>query len=187
MNLLMALILGGFLGISSLASAGELSVEIDPSTFAFNGYSAHLRYHLLESWELGIGTYSMTFPNALGGLVISPNPSTTTLKISSAYGFFLDKFLFDKNERVFLGFQLASQNYLLSDSGTPGSTSRYSATLFMPRVGYKYTLKNSGLYFLPWLGVGYIYSGNDNPSVGSQTYKLNSILPFATIHMGYSF
>ncbi len=187
MNFLKMLVIGILLEFSNFALAGDLSVEIDPSTFAFSGYSAHVKYHFAESWELGLGTYAMTFPNALGSLAISPNSSATTLKITSAYGVFLDRYLFQKSEGLFVGFQLATHNYQLSDSGTPGTNTTYTATLFMPRLGYKYQFTNSGLYILPWVGAGYVAPSNSNPSVGSQNYKVNSVLSFATLHLGYSF
>lgn len=187
MNKFKMILIGALIVVSNFATASDLSVEIDPATFVFSGYAAHFKYHFAESWELGVGTYAMTFPHILGGLAISPNPSTTTLKISSAYGLFLDRYLFEKNEGLFIGFQLATHNYELSDSGNAGVTTNYKATLFMPRLGYKYQFKNSGIYLLPWVGVGSLTPSESNPTVGLQNYKVNSVLPFATLHFGYSF
>ncbi|MCK6599336.1 MAG: hypothetical protein L6Q37_13305 [Bdellovibrionaceae bacterium] len=169
------------------AYAGDFSLEVDPSTYAFEGYAGHARYQFSSSWEITLGTYGMTFPSMLNALVLSPSSSQTKIKIKSAYAFFIDKYLSEKNNGFFVGVQLANQKYELSNSDFPGEKSEYDSTLVMPRFGYKYNLGSSGLYLLPWVGVGQVSTSNNNPKVGSQVYKLNSVIPFATLHLGYTF
>ena len=172
---------------STTSYGSEFSVEVDPATYVFSGYALHARYHFANHWALSLGTYAMTFPKLLNREAISPGSSSATLKIKSAYGLFLDRYLLNKNSGLFLGLQIARQNYQLSDSDYPGMRANYSATLIMPRLGYKYQLPHSRFYLLPWVGVGYVSPSVSHPSVGVQDYTIKSTLAFATLHIGYTF
>lgn len=167
--------------------ADNFALEVDPATYVFGGYSAHLKYHFAEKWELGLGTYAMTFPNLMNGLAISPTRSTTNLRITSAYALFIDRYLVESNQGLVVGMQFASQHFRLTDSTYSPQSSTYNTTLVMPRIGYKYQFGTSGFYVLPWMGVGYLAPSNSSATIGTQAFKIKNLLPFATIHIGYSF
>ena len=62
---------------------GEVALEVDPFTFAFGGYSLHLRISPESKPKLryGIGTYSMELPDAF----VDITPSSFAWR-SRAYG-----------------------------------------------------------------------------------------------------
>jgi len=169
------------------ALAGDFSVEIDPSAYAFSGYAGHVRYHLGAGWELSAGTYAMKMPSALKPMFLKSNTEDTDIKIKSAYAFFIDKYLSEKSEGYFIGLEIGRQSYQVENLNLSQQAESYDANLFMPRFGYKYILGSSGLYVLPWVGVGYLQLSQDSINLGAHKTELKNILPFATIHLGYNF
>lgn len=171
----------------------KISVETDPATFAFNGYAAHVRIQSNESealkpWTLGLGVYSMKFPSIMRDLAINQSTGSATLKLQSAYGVFIDRhFSPETGEGLFVGAHLAYHQYDLTDSVTPNRPTTYNAWLFMPRIGYEMKIGKSGLYVLPWLGIGYLSPNSNTAILGNNSYSINHWLPFGTLHVGYTF
>ncbi len=175
--------------VATTANAADLSVETDPATFAFGGYAAHIRVQTDGSpWVIGLGTYSLEFPGLMKGLVISPSSDNLTVKLKSGFGLFVDRYLSSsKNEGLFVGVQLAHHALELIDKNVAGGVVKYNAVIIMPRVGYRWNIGTSGLYLLPWAGVGYVSLVGDDPKIGAQTYSAKQWLPFGTLHVGFQF
>lgn len=166
----------------------EISVETDPSTFLFSGYAAHLRIRLpecesLRAWTLGVGTYGMDFPSVFRDMAIKDAPTGSELTLVNGTGVFIDRFLGEPGQGWFAGVQIAYQRYHLSDAQ---AAETYDALLLMPRIGYQWELGH-GFYALPWAGIGYVDPHGDSGQLGTQSYAVRQVLPFATVHLGYRF
>lgn len=173
--------------VASYSLAGDFSVEIDPSAYALSGYAGHVRYHVGSGWELTAGAYAMKLPSAFNPMFLKSNTEDTDIKIKSAYALFIDKYFSEKSEGYFVGLELGRQTYQVENLKLSRQEVSYDASLFMPRFGYKYNFGSTGLYLLPWVGLGYLQPSEDSINLGSNKTELKNILPFATLHLGYSF
>jgi hypothetical protein len=175
------------------AVAAALSVETDPSTFAFNGYAAHARLQLAASgeigrWVLGAGSYGLKFPAAFRSLALRGAQDTTRLDLTHAYGLFIDRYVgADSDRGLFVGVQLARQFYRLTDHTVPGVRQDYAATIAMPRAGHLYRLPASRLYLEPWMGAEYASTTNVQLTAGSRSIEPRKWLPYAALHIGFTF
>ena len=135
---------------------GRFAAEIDPATFAMNGYSAHARIALGKDskWELGAGVYGLDFPKAMIGLDSRNRDQGWDVRLKFGAGLFLDRYLSADRRGPFAGVQVASQQYRLRNARLGPGESRYTNLLVMPRVGYLWKPGSAGFYVMPWLGVG---------------------------------
>lgn len=174
-----------FLLLGSLIQAEDLkgySVEIDPSTYIFNGYSIHLKKDV-ANWQLGIGTYAMDFPDALVNLDGKNKDRGWKVKLNSAIGVFADYYPNEKKKGWFSGLQIAQQNYQLTRNS---SDANYDVLLVMGSIGYRYNVTEH-FYLKPWAGIGYVSKISGTNSIGDTTYDIPNIVPFMTLHAGYAF
>lgn len=164
-------------------------VETDPSTFAFDGYAAHFRFTPsgLEHWVFGVGTYSMKFPDFIVNMDSKDRDQGWDVKLRHGYGLFTDYYFNSAGSDLFIGGQLAFQNFGIKNSTQGIKESRYSTVLLMPRVGYQWNPFNNGFYIMPWIGIGLETKINGDNSIGNKSYNVSPLLPFATVHFGYSF
>lgn len=180
------------MGLISLgASAQEktrVSLEIDPVTFAFSGYSAHLRIqpksneHLL----LGAGIYAMNLPSAIVDFNENNRDKGWNVRINQGYGLF-SEYYFDKaNKKWFLGAQTSIQQYKIENDKENGD-SKFNNALIMAYGGYSFQLFQSNLYIKPWAGIGYTTKISGKNRLGESTYDVAPITMFATLHIGYTF
>ena len=186
-----------FLLFISIANAGaqsksQWSIETDPSTFVFNGYAVHLRFQPanLERWLFGIGTYSMDLPD----LMVDMNPNNKAkgweLRIDQGLGFFTEYYFKSGNQGFFVGEQLGLQRFKLKKAEQVNQQTRYTNLLFMSYGGYSWhPLKKSipGLYLKPWGGVGLTTNIEGEARIAEESYEIASLIPFVTLHIGYSF
>ncbi len=171
--------------IPNLAWASEkLMLEIDPLTFAQNGYSLHMRYKL-DTTVVGGGVYALDMPKQL--VEMNQNNEGWEARIDSAQILFFDYLFDNKIEGWILGAQITSQNYEVSYDGN--STS-YKALSSLTRVGYHYEpLSGSGLYLFPWAGVGKsdVIEGDTSLDDNSAAFDHKATTSFVTLHVGYRF
>jgi len=179
------LVTGMFISTSATASPDQYSLETDPATLAFNGYAAHLRVSpsSLENWSLGVGLYALDIPNFM--LDSANTGKGWKSRLDQGVGLFAEYYL-DKSRRGwFFGAQLAKQNYILSKENSTNE-SAYQNQLLMLHSGYRwYPSPKSTWYLQPWLGLGYSQTVSGQTSLSGDNFKINPLVSFATIHIGY--
>lgn len=188
MKMILTLAMTTFLN-PAFSLASGLTIETDPATFAFKGYAGHLRYQPSQSpWIFSLGAYSLEFPKQFRDLAIDPSDDSIDLKLKAGFGIFIDRYVSDsKEEGLFAGIQFANHNWTIKNDDTSSNEESFNTFLIMPRIGYRFNLTKDGLYLLPWVGIGSVSTLGGQPVVFGQTYKPKSILPFATVHLGYEF
>ena len=171
------------------ASTGKtsISIETDPSTFAFNGYALHVRINPKNSkFQLGAGLYALDFPSLLVDINKENKDKGWQVRINSAYSLFGEYYLGEANHKWFIGLQAGIQNFKNTNSNMEGLQSRYSNLILMPSVGYSWHPFKFPIYFKPWLGMGYTTKVASNNSIGTYKYNISPLVPFATLHVGYT-
>ena len=167
----------------------KISLEIDPATFVFSGYSAHLRIQPAGSKHLllGVGVYAMQLPQ----LIVDLNPENKdkgwSSKIQLGYGLFGEYFFGKVNQRWFIGGQASLQNYQVENEANV-SKMTFTNLLLMSYGGYVWTpFKTKQVYFKPWAGIGYTTKISGENQIAEQTYNIAPVTMFATLHVGYTF
>ena len=169
-------------------SKSNISLEIDPVTFGFNGYGIHLRIkpknnkHLL----LGIGAYAMDMPNALVDLNKKNKGKGWDVRLNQGYGFFGEYHLSKVNKKWFVGGQLGLQEYKIENSSIAGNE-KFTNGLLMAYGGYTWQLFDTGFYIKPWGGFGITSKFSGTNTLGNSKYDIAPIVIFATLHIGYTF
>jgi hypothetical protein len=159
-------------------------VEIDPLTFAKDGYSLHLRYKL-GHFALGAGGYALDLPQFV--TEINASNKGWEDRIDSGIVLFLD-YLFDNSlEGWLVGLEFTHQKHIVSYEN---EEAEFGAMLYLLRAGYHYRpLSKSSLYFFPWVGAGYMEQTSGNRSVETldKEFDISPVAGFATLHVGYEF
>jgi hypothetical protein len=170
-------------------SQTTFSVETDPSTFLFKGYALHVRIKPKHSqhWVVGAGAYALDMPSLMVNLNADNKNRGWNVRINSAYGLFGEYYLKEVNRGWFLGLQTSIQNYKISNDNLAGTSSRYRNLLLMPSVGYNWHPFRFPLYLKPWAGVGYTTRLSGENRVRDRTYHIVPLVPFFTMHVGFTF
>lgn len=171
------------------AERTTVSIETDPSTFAFNGYAVHFRIKPASSkhFLLGAGTYAMDFPSFLVDMNSDNKDKSWNVRINSAFSVFGEYYFNEPNQRWFAGLQAGIQNYKNTNDNSPDLETKYSNLLLMPSVGYNWQPFLFPLYLKPWLGFGYTSKISGETVVENLEYKISPLVPFLTVHIGYTF
>ncbi len=162
-------------------------LETDPATFAFAGHSAHVRRSLrtVPGLVVGAGLYGMRLPSLMTNLHAANRDEGWTARIDNGYGLFADYHPSGEPGGLFVGLQLALQNYSLAREGT-GEKRSFHAGLAMARIGTLYKPFDSSFYVLPWAGVGVSAPLSDaSRTLLDETYELPPVTAFATLHVGW--
>ncbi|MDD5152054.1 MAG: hypothetical protein PHC28_16505 [Flavobacterium sp.] len=166
----------------------RVSLEIDPATFAFNGYSAHLRIqpkncdHLL----FGVGIYAMDMPSVLVNFNKKNKDKGWDVRLNNGVGLFGEHHFTEVNRKWFVGAQMSIQEYKIENETFAGSE-KYTNILAMGYFGYTIKPFKNNLYIKPWAGIGYTSKISGNNTLGSLEYDIAPITMFATLHIGYTF
>jgi len=171
--------------LSLHAEQTEFAVEIDPATYAFEGYSVHLKMTpaQLPQLQLGIGVYAMDFPDIFVDMHSKNKDKGWDVRLDRGIGFFADYYFDDSQEGWFAGAQLARQRY---EIGLHGEQSSYDVTLIMAHGGYRYNI-NDHWYLKAWGGVGYAKKTSGSNVVAGEVYDVPDVVPFGALHVGYRF
>ncbi len=173
--------------LDKIETVSQFSLEIDPITFALDGYSFHLRYspkscdHLL----LGLGVYAMDMPEQLVDFNSKNKGKGWDVRLDQGFGLFAEHHFKQVHDEWFVGVQLGLQDYSIEIDGINGS-SEYTNLLTMSYIGYTWKWEN-GLYLKPWAGFGYTDKISGSNEIEDKEYDLAPIAMFATLHIGYSF
>lgn len=166
-----------------------ISIETDPSTFAFKGYALHVRIKPKNSKHLliGAGTYALDFPGFLVDMNKENKNKGWQVRINSAYSLFSEYYFKKVNKKWFVGLQAGVQNYKNTNNNIANQNCKYSNLLIMPSVGYNWQPFKFPLYIKPWLGLGYTTKISGNNSIDGKIYNIAPLAPFLTLHLGYTF
>ncbi|MCB9474682.1 MAG: hypothetical protein H6678_12835 [Candidatus Delongbacteria bacterium] len=169
------------------ATQSTWSLETDPSTFAFGGHALHVRWSpaALPDWTLGVGHYAMNFPELFVELLPDNRNKGWNQRLEQGLGVFAERTL-RPGGRTVLGLQLAVQHYELDRDGLAGSVD-YSTILAMPYAGVRWRPTGGPLYIMPWAGLGLSAKLSGDTMLGGEDFTPAAIIPFATMHLGYSF
>lgn len=168
-------------------STTRISLEIDPATFVFKGYSFHVRMqpkscdHLL----IGAGTYAMDMPSVIVNFNKENRNKGWKVRLNQGYGLFLEQHFNEVNKKWFVGGQASFQEFKIENDRTIGSE-KLSNLLFMGYAGYTFQPFNFNLYIKPWAGIGYSSKISGSNQLGDLDYHLSPITMFATLHIGYT-
>ena len=166
-----------------------ISIETDPSTFAFNGYAIHVRVKPASSKHLliGAGAYAMDFPSFMVDMNSDNKDKGWNVRINSAFSVFGEYYFKEANKKWFAGMQVGIQNYKNSIKNVSGLDTKYSNLLIMPSVGYNWQPFSIPLYLKPWFGLGYTSKISGKNTINNLEYKISPLVPFVTLHLGYTF
>lgn len=166
----------------------RFSIEVDPATFLFNGYSAHLRIQPRNSAHLlvGGGLYAMDLPTVLVDLNKNNRDKGWDIRIHRGIGLFGEYHFTEVNRKLLLGAQLSTQQFKIENEMFSGSE-KFTNTLLMGYGGYSFRPFSFPLYVKAWGGLGYTHKISGEHTLGEQTYDIAPLTVFATVHVGYTF
>ena len=170
-------------------SKTRISLEIDPATFVFSGYSAHIRVQPSNTQHVlvGAGVYAMQLPD----LIVDLNPKNQgkgwTSKIKLGYGLFGEYYFDEVNQSWFVGGQVSLQDYQITNIEND-SEANFTNFLLMAYGGYVWKpFQKSPFYLKPWAGVGYTTKISGGARINEKEYDIAPITMFVTLHLGYTF
>lgn len=177
-----------FLFSADIKAQSKWSLEIDPATFMWNGYSAHLRYKPANTdhIQFGVGIYAMDMPNMLVNMNSKNKNLGWIVRIKQGTGLFGEYHFNKVNKGFLLGTQTSIQKYQLEKQDITGSAN-YTNGLVMGYGGYSIQPFQFPLYIKLWGGVGYTWKMSGQNQLGEASYDLSPLTMFGTMHLGYSF
>jgi len=166
----------------------KLSIEIDPITFVFKGYSLHLRVQPKNSQHLlvGLGTYAMDMPDALVNFNKKNKNKQWDVRINQGYSLFGEYHFAEVNQKWFVGTQIGIQQFKIENSTAAGNE-KFENILAMGYLGYTLKPFKNNLYIKPWAGIGYTSKLSGTNTLKTLEYDIAPITMFATLHIGYTF
>lgn len=166
----------------------KFSIEIDPSTFAFKGYSAHFRIQPKTSKHMlyGVGIYAMDMPSFFVDMNNKNANKGWQVRINNAVGIFGEHHFSEVNKGFFVGSQISAQQFLIENENQ-SEEEKFTNGLIMGYGGYTLQPFKFPLYFKAWGGVGYTSKINGENVLGGQEYNISPVSVFATLHVGYTF
>lgn len=165
------------------------SIETDPSTFVLNGYAAHIRVKPASSKHLqfGIGVYSLKYPDILIDMNDKNKNKGWAVSIDNAAALFAEYYFKGAAKKWFVGMQLGFQQFKIENDAYSGLHNNYANLLLMPSVGYVLYPFKVPLYIKPWVGIGYTSKLSGVNTIKTEEYNIAPIVPFITLHLGYTF
>lgn len=177
------------------------SVEIDPIVpILLHGFSGHIMWKPKKSNHVVYGL-AIIAGGELPSFVINLNSKNKEMgwnyKINQGLGLEMEYYYKKANTSWFSGLQLLTQEINLTNDNVPSvDEHRTNIGMAVITTGYKwYPFKKEHFYIKPWAGIGYsgvmkgAFSSEVIPNtiVGSYTYHISPITPYAAIHLGYTF
>ncbi|MGH1539569.1 MAG: hypothetical protein ACRBHB_04045 [Arenicella sp.] len=184
----LSVILAGLLTQTAAIAKPRYEIEVDPSTFALDGYSLHVRMFpdSTSKWRLGVGVYSLEFPDAFVDINSENKNQGWNVDLDLGLGLFAEYYFSDNKHGLYAGAQLAYQKFNISNSQSGSEQQSFANALLMPYVGYRLPL-STHYYVQGWLGVGYSEKVSGETQLGTRHYDLDPLVGFGALHVGYSF
>jgi hypothetical protein len=177
------------------------SVEIDPTVpIVLHGFSGHLMWKPKNSNHVVYGL-AIIVGGELPSFVINLNSKNKDMgwnyKINQGLGLEMEYYYKQANIAWFSGLQLFTQEINLTNDNVPSvEEHRTNTGMAVITTGYKWSpFKSEHFYIKPWAGIGFsgVLNGAfsseviPNTEVGSYTYHISPVTPYAAIHLGYNF
>jgi hypothetical protein len=109
-----------------------------------------------------------------------------TVAIRGGLAVFVEYFPAGANRGWFVGEQVGVQAFRLTRSGAEGSAA-FAQLPIMTYGGYAWHPFDGALYLKPWVGLALAPTIAGDSRLDGQEYRRLPVLPFATIHVGYTF
>jgi hypothetical protein len=178
---------------SSVAVADDktrISVDTDPSTFLFSGYSfwAMAKPAHTDHLRVGVGGFGLDFPSFIVPTLNRSGEDGWDLSVRAVMGF--AGYQFGNRRGFYVG---AYSGYLESRhrrDDTMGVADRHNITL-LPTAGYQWfpfsTGALKGAYLQPWIGATIWIPVGGTTKLGTHEFKDPHVIPLAAFHIGYEF
>jgi hypothetical protein len=156
------------------SSGLRADVEIDPTAYAFSGYSLHAGFGA-GRFRVDLGAFAMDLPQ-----FVVNNPA---FDVSfHGYGVKLQYFLFDDQRGGFVGVDAAAARALVAarDSALARRDTQLTAGV---NFGWRFGLP-ANFYATTWLGVGYAF-GAEVVELAGQRFEPQRVVVFPGGHLGY--
>ena len=173
--------------ISAIADT-EYEIEVDPSTYALNGYSLHVRIvpNNLPNWRLGAGIYSLEFPDVFTNMNSKNKDQGWNVDLDQGVGFFAEYYFKSTREGWLVGAQIAQQRFNITNENSGSEQEEFTNLLAMPYVGHRWPL-GEHFYAQGWFGVGYTENISGETQLGNRNYDIDPVVLFGAVHIGYGF
>lgn len=194
------LVVGNIFAQESTNESTNVTIEVDPIPIALGGFSAHFGLAHKKSKHMVYGislAYGIKMPDAIINLNNKNKDQGWNVRINQGMGLWMNYHFKEPLNGWFAGLQVFTQELELQNDDFPGESDRTNTLNTTLQFGYIwYPFKNTGLFLRPWAGLGYqtVIDGSFEPEkvdadldIGDKTYDLNPWMPFATVHIGYSF
>jgi hypothetical protein len=186
------LLLIALLTVSAPASAEDwrFSIDTDPTTFAFSGFSGWLMTKPagVDHFRFGVGGFGLEFPSFLTPHLNRTGEDGWTLNVRAVMGF--AGYQFGGRKGLYVG---AYSGYLESRhtrSDASGTADRHNVTI-LPAVGYQWFPFDDGalksVYVQPWAGATVWIPVGGTTTLGMHTFKDPYVIPLAAAHVGVEF
>ena len=167
----------------------RLSMELDPVTFLYKGYSLHVRYQPMFSERLliGVGTYALDLPEPIVDLNSKNRDLGWKARVRSAYFLSGEFYAKEANNGWFVGEQIGFQSFKVFNENEDRGSASFNNMLLLTYVGYSWHPYKGSFYIKPWVGLGYTQKVDGLNTVGSMKYDISPLYGFLTFHIGYNF
>ncbi len=175
-------------------------IETDPLPLFLGGVSGHFGWSpaKLPSFTFGLGLAGgIEYPDAFINMTEENRDQGWEVRINQGMGIWAHYHFSDDRNGWFAGIQLFTQEMRLKNADFPGETDDTNTVMMSLQGGYLwYPFSKAGFYLRPWGGFGFqsTVSGSFEPDrvdpdliVGDKGFVLARFMPFATVHIGYSF
>jgi hypothetical protein len=168
----------------------RISIDSDPSTFVFGGFSGWAMAKLpgVHHVRVGAGGFGLDFPSLLVPHLNRTGEDGWGLSVRAVMGF--AGYQAGDRKGFYVG---AYTGYLESRhtrSDTMGTADRHNITI-LPCVGYQWFPFGSGAlkgaYLQPWAGATIWIPVGGTTTLGGHTFKDPYVIPIAAAHVGYEF
>lgn len=178
-----------YIPVFSRDYGSRFSVEIDPVTFLYKGYSLHLRYQPMfsERFLIGLGTYALDLPETILDFNERNRDLGWDVRIRSAYLLYGELYAKEANNGWFIGEQIGFQSFKVSIEREAGGSTSFNNLLLMTYLGYSWRPYKGSFYFKPWIGLGFAEKIDGINTAGSMKYYISPLFPYFTFHAGYTF
>jgi len=163
-------------GTAAEASPFHLDLEVDPTAYAFSGFSVHVGLGWRDI-RLDLGTFGMDIPEFFHG------NEGWSASFAGA-GAKLQWFPLATQHQLFVDVSggVSRQRVELRATGASSSETAWAAGL---DAGWRFLLPY-GFYATPWAGVSVDFDADD-VMLDGQRYQKRAVVPFAAVHLGYRF
>jgi hypothetical protein len=172
------------------AAPWRVSLDTDPTTFLFDGFSgwAMAKPPGLHHLRVGLGGFGLAFPSFLVLRLNRSGEDGWALRVRAVMGFV--GYQAGDRKGFYLG---AYAGYLESRhtrSDVMGTADRHNVTV-LPCVGYQWFPFSAGVlqgaYLQPWAGATIWIPVGGTAALGAHTFKDPYVIPIAAAHVGYEF